>query len=239
MTMTVLDVKEVHSGYGSIPIIQGVSLSVGAGELVALLGSNGAGKTTLLRTIGGLATRMKGTILFNGTDVSRLPAHELARIGVGHVLEGRQLFPFMTVKQNLMLGAYRRAARARASDSLDWVLGLFPVLKRRLGQLAGTLSGGEQQMLAIARTLMLQPKLLLVDEPSLGLAPRVVQTVFDALRRVAETGVAVLAAEQNVPAILRMADRAYVMERGRLVLQGRADALLESDEVKKAYLGVS
>lgn len=233
-----LAVERLEAGYGDVQVLFGVSLAVGAGEMVALVGSNGAGKTTLLRSIHGMARIRSGSIRLDGRPIHHLPVHRIGQLGVAHVLEGRQLFPDMTVRENLLLGAHRAPARPRLRGNLERLLELFPVLGERLRQRAGTLSGGQQQMLAIARALMLEPRLLLVDEPSLGLAPLLVEELFRALAAVKQEGIAVVLAEQNVHLALRIADRACVIEEGRVVLEGPAPALLDDPRIRDAYLGV-
>ncbi len=233
--MLVLEILDVEAGYGKAQVLWGVSLTVGAGELVALLGANGAGKTTTLRVISGLCRPWRGQVRLNGVDLGPMSAASRARMGLGHVPEGRQLFPLMTVIENLRLGA-AFLAMDRFEASLGWVFELFPRLAERRNQLAGTLSGGEQQMLAIARALMGQPKVLLVDEPSLGLAPNLAQEVLSVFESVRSRGVGVLLVEQNVALSLEVADRGYVLEHGRVVLEGSASSLREDPAVQRAYL---
>lgn len=234
-----LEVRGLKAGYGKVRVLWGIDLHVGDRELVALIGANGAGKTTLLRTISGLAHPTEGEIRFRGLEITRWKPFEVVALGIAHVPEGRELFPFMTVQENLELGALPRpAARIKIQQTLDEVYRIFPQLLRRRSQLAGTLSGGEQQMVAIARALMSKPELLLVDEPSHGLSPLMVRIVFEALREIHASGVSVLLVEQNVVQSLRMANRAYVMENGRIALQGAGNELLGSSYVKEAYLRV-
>ncbi|GJD50865.1 High-affinity branched-chain amino acid transport ATP-binding protein LivF [Methylobacterium crusticola] len=233
-----LTLEGVHAGYGATTILHDVSLEVGAGEVVTIIGANGAGKTTTLRTVAGLLAPSSGRITFEGEDVTRLSGHRMVERGVTLVPEGRQLFPEMTVRENLLMGAYRRAARQRQARTLDEVLDLFPRVRERLGQNAGSLSGGEQQMVAIARGMMARPKLLMFDEPSLGLAPLVVAQVFAVVDRIVRTGVTVLIVEQNVFHTLQVADRGYVLENGEIVLRDDARALLANDHVRRAYLGI-
>ncbi|WP_298958326.1 ABC transporter ATP-binding protein [uncultured Methylobacterium sp.] len=233
-----LTLEGIHAGYGATTILQDVSMEVAAGEVVTIVGANGAGKTTTLRTIAGLLTPTAGRITFEGEDVTRLSGHEMVDRGVTLIPEGRQLFPEMTVRENLLMGAYRRAARARQAETLDEVLELFPRVRERLDQNAGSLSGGEQQMVAIARGMMARPKLLMFDEPSLGLAPIVVSQVFAVVDRIVRTGVTVLIVEQNVFHTLQVADRGYVLENGEIVLRDAAKALLANDHVRRAYLGI-
>ncbi|RVU16433.1 ABC transporter ATP-binding protein [Methylobacterium oryzihabitans] len=233
-----LTLEGIHAGYGATTILHDVSMEVAAGEVVTIVGANGAGKTTTLRTIAGLLTPTSGRITFEGEDVTRLSGHEMVDRGVTLIPEGRQLFPEMTVRENLLMGAYRRAARARQGETLDEVLDLFPRVRERLDQNAGSLSGGEQQMVAIARGMMARPKLLMFDEPSLGLAPIVVSQVFAVVDRIVRTGVTVLIVEQNVFHTLQVADRGYVLENGEIVLRDAAKALLANDHVRRAYLGI-
>ena len=233
-----LAVDGIDVFYGDVQALWEVSLEVHQGEVVALLGSNGAGKTTTIRTISGLIRPRAGRIAFGGREIQRLPAHEVVALGIAQVPEGRRLWPNLTVAENLRLGAYPTRARARLAEQRERMLELFPRLAERRDQLAGTLSGGEQQMLAIARALMSQPTLLMLDEPSLGLAPIVVQEVFRTLRDIRQAGVTVLLVEQNVHQALELADRGYVLETGRVVLQGPSADLLANPEVRTAYLGM-
>jgi branched-chain amino acid transport system ATP-binding protein len=233
----VLEVSGLQAGYGKVQVLWGVDLRVAEGEFVALIGANGAGKTTLLRTISGLIRPLAGTVRYRGHPLHDRRPVEIVALGIAHVPEGRELFPMMTVLDNLELGAWARPeARARVRESLEDAYRLFPRLADRRYQPAGTLSGGEQQMLAIARALMSRPTCLLVDEPSLGLSPRLVQTVFAALYEINRAGVSILLVEQNVRQSLRLAHRAYVMENGRIVLQGAGADLLDSPHVREAYL---
>jgi len=233
-----LEVEQLEVFYGDVQALWGVSFSVVAGEIVTLVGSNGAGKTTTLRAISGLLKPTSGVIRFMGQEIQSLPPHQIVERGIAQVPEGRKLWPWMTVLENLELGAYTREARRRKKESIAWAFALFPRLRERRNQLAGTLSGGEQQMLAIARSLMSRPKLLMFDEPSLGLAPLLVAEVFRVIREINTQGVTVLLIEQNLHYALRLADRAYVLETGRIALQGRGQQLLENDYVKTAYLGL-
>jgi branched-chain amino acid transport system ATP-binding protein len=233
-----LTLERVDAGYGATSILHAVSLDVRAGEVVTIVGANGAGKTTTLRTIAGLVRPTRGRILFEDEDVTRLSGHEMVERGVTLIPEGRQLFPEMTVRENLLMGAYRRAARQRQSETLADVLDLFPRVRERLDQNAGSLSGGEQQMVAIARGMMARPKLLMFDEPSLGLAPIVVAQVFAVVDRIVKTGATVLIVEQNVFHTLQVADRGYVLENGEIVLADASAALLDNDHVRRAYLGI-
>jgi len=234
----VLDLRAIDAGYGSFQALFGVSLEVKAGEAVGVIGPNGAGKTTLMRAISGLIRPRAGTITMEGTDVLATPAHRIVSLGIAHVPENRRLFPRLSVEDNLKMGAFMPEARARHAERLDFVFGLFPRLKERRHQLAGTMSGGEQQMCAIGRALMSDPKLLLLDEPSAGLAPVVVQQVFELVRRIRQSGLTVLIVEQNVQQVLRVVDRAYLLEAGTIRTSGTSAEMLESDIIKQAYLGV-
>jgi branched-chain amino acid transport system ATP-binding protein len=233
-----LELTSVRAGYGDFQALFDISLEVRAGEIVTLIGANGAGKTTTLRVISGAVRATTGTVRFAGRDITRLPAHAMPERGISHVPEGRQLFPFMTVEENLDLGAYNRRARPRTRAALDEQLELFPRLKERRRQLAGTLSGGEQQMVAIARGLMAAPDLILLDEPSLGLSPKVTEEVFARIQDIGTRGVTVLIVEQNVIDGLTISDRGYVLENGRVTMQGPAQTLLRDDKVRAAYLGL-
>jgi branched-chain amino acid transport system ATP-binding protein len=232
-----LDLEGIDAGYGGFQALFGVSLEVAAGEAVAVIGPNGAGKTTLLRAISKLIP-IRGRILMEGTDLASVPAHQVVARGIAQVPEGRRLFPGLTVEDNLRMGAFHREARGHYGKRLDFVYGLFPRLKERRDQLAGTMSGGEQQMCAIGRALMSGPKLLLLDEPSAGLAPVVVQQVFELIGRIRGEGFTVLIVEQNVQQVLRVVDRAYLLEVGRIKASGAAAELLASDEIRRAYVGV-
>ena len=232
-----LEVQALETGYGKAQVLFGVALEVEAGQLVALLGANGAGKTTLLRALSGLLRPWKGSVLLGGKDLRGLSPARRARLGLGHVPEGRQLFPLMTVEENLRLGA-AFLAPGREKEGYERVYALFPQLAERRRQLAGTLSGGEQQMLAIGRALMGFPRILLVDEPSLGLSPRLAEEVLLALKEVARGGVGVLLVEQNVALSLEVAERGYVLEHGRVVLEGPAQALAQDPRVREAYLSL-
>lgn len=232
-----LEIRDLEVRYGAIVALHGISLRVSRGEVVTLIGSNGAGKTTTLRTISGLLRASRGSILFEGRPINQMPAHEIVRVGIAQSPEGRGVFPNMSVDENLRLGAYARRDHAEIAKDRERALSLFPRLKERLGQFAGTLSGGEQQMLAIARALLARPRLLLLDEPSLGLAPQLVQTIFKIIREINAAGTTILLVEQNAHMALRVAHRAYVLEVGRIVMEGAAAELGASDEVRKAYLG--
>jgi branched-chain amino acid transport system ATP-binding protein len=233
-----LRLEGIDAGYGATTILHNVSLEVQPGEVVTIIGANGAGKTTTLRTIAGLLQPTAGRVFFEGQDVTRLSAHEIVDLGITLIPEGRQLFPDMTVRENLLMGAYRKAARDRQDQTLEEMLNLFPRVKERLEQNAGSLSGGEQQMVAIARGMMARPKLLMFDEPSLGLAPIIVAQVFEVVDAIVKTGTTVLIVEQNVFHTLKVADRGYVLENGEIVLSDKADALLCNDHVRQAYLGI-
>jgi branched-chain amino acid transport system ATP-binding protein len=234
----VLELKSVDAGYGSFQALFGVNLEVKAGEAVGVIGPNGAGKTTLMRVISGLIRPVRGSISMEGADVLATPPHRIVGLGISHVPENRRLFPLLTVEDNLKMGAFMPAARARHDERLEVVFGLFPRLKERRRQLAGTMSGGEQQMCAIGRALMSDPRLLLLDEPSAGLAPVVVQQVFALVRRIRESGLTVLIVEQNVQQVLHVVDRAYLLEAGTIRSSGSAAEMLASDTIKRAYLGV-
>ncbi len=233
-----LEVKDLNAGYDFLQVLWGVSLHVAEGEFVALIGPNGAGKTTTLRTIAGLLSPMDGEILFKGQSITHLPAHKIARIGISYISENLNLFPKMSVQENLLLGAYSVQDKKKVQQSLEFVFSLFPRLAERRNQLAGTLSGGERKMLAIARGMMSNPQLLLVDEPSLGLAPQLAQRVFDALQELRRQGVTILLVEQNVNVTLEITDRAYVLEQGRIVLEGKSSELKENEHIKNVYLGI-
>jgi len=234
-----LVIADVVAGYGDLVVLRGTNFVVKPNGVVALLGANGAGKTTTLNVISGLtATRMSGQITLDGVDITKMPAHERVDAGIAHVPQGRQLFPFMTVRENLELGAYPKHGRQRERDTLDWLFQIFPKLKERLSQDAGSLSGGEQQMCAIARGLMSQPKYLLLDEPSLGLAPIVVKQVISIIGTIAAKGIGILLVEQNVAQALKLAHYAYVLENAKIAIEGPADQLAHDDRVRKAYLGL-
>ena len=233
-----LDLQSVSAGYGGFQALFDVTMSVKAGEAVAVIGANGAGKTTLLRVISGLIAATSGTMTMEGQDLRATAPHKILETGIAHVPESRRLFPRLSVEDNLKMGAFIPAARARFAERLDYVYGLFPRLKERRTQLAGTMSGGEQQMCAIGRALMSGPKLVLLDEPSMGLAPVIVQQVFDLVRRIRSEGYTVLIVEQNVAQVLKVADRAYLIEVGRIQKSGSAAELLASDDIRKAYMGL-
>jgi branched-chain amino acid transport system ATP-binding protein len=237
MTTPLLEVRGLRVKYGNVEALHGLDLSVGEGEIVAILGANGAGKSTTLRAISGLLRPSGGEILLGGRPVHALPAHALVSLGMSHCPEGRRIFGTLTVLENLALGAFTRRDRAEEGRTLEWIYGLFPVLAERRAQLAGTLSGGEQQMLAIGRALMAKPRLLLLDEPSLGLAPLLVRAIFQTVREINRAGVTVVLVEQNARAALKLAHRGYVLEVGRIVLADAAAALAADPKVQKAYLG--
>ena len=236
--MSALEVRDLDLYYGDAQALEGVSIAAEEGAIVAIVGSNGAGKSSLIRTIAGIESPRRGSIRFRGRDVAGLPSHAVCQLGIGQVAEGRQVFPTMTVRENLEMGAMLPRARARMKSSLEEMFVLFPRLRERERQLAGTLSGGEQQMLAIARCLMGQPELVMFDEPSLGLAPTVVQEVFHTIRRLHERGMTIILVEQNVAVSLKLAQSAYVLENGRIAMQGTGVELLADDRVRQAYLGL-
>ena len=233
-----LELADIDAGYGGFQALFGISMSVKAGEAVAVIGANGAGKTTLLRVISGLLAPTRGAMTMNGVSLRTTPPHKVIETGIAHVPEGRRLFPRLSVESNLRIGAYIPAARAKYAERLDFVYELFPRLKERRMQAAGTLSGGEQQMCAIGRALMSGPKLVLLDEPSMGLAPVIVAQVFQLVRRIRSEGYTVLIVEQNVKQVLKFADRGYLLEAGRIQASGTAQDLLASDEIRKAYMGL-
>jgi branched-chain amino acid transport system ATP-binding protein len=233
-----LELQDLHVRYGSIRALQGVSLNVARGELVALIGSNGAGKTTVLRTISGLLRPSHGTITFEAADITRAATDRIVALGISHCPEGRRIFGGLSVAENLRLGAVAQRDKQAAADDLEMVFALFPLLKERLGQAGGTLSGGEQQMLAIGRALMSRPRLILLDEPSLGLAPLMVERIFETIAALKAQGRTILLVEQNVHHALDVADRAYVLETGRITLEGPADVLRRDPKVEQSYLGV-
>ncbi len=233
-----LELDGLRVKYGNVEALHGISLTVNQGEIVTILGANGAGKSTTLRAISGLLQPSGGEIRFDGRPAHRIPAHERVKLGISQAPEGRRIFGTLTVKENLALGAFTRSDKADIAATAAWIYGLFPVLEKRLDQLAGTLSGGEQQMLAIGRALMAKPRVLLLDEPSLGLAPLLVKAIFQTIREInQQTGVTVVLVEQNARAALKLAHRGYVMEVGRLVLDGPAQQLMEDPKVQGAYLG--
>lgn len=233
-----LELADIKVSYGAAPALWGVSLTVQAGELVCVVGPNGAGKTTLINSIAGLLRANAGSLRFNGQDITALPSHQFVDAGIAIVPEGRRLFTGMSVLDNLELGSFSRTAKPRRAQSLEQVLSLFPALKIKLHSLAGSLSGGQQQMVAIGRALMARPKLLLLDEPSLGLAPAIVLDMFKAIRSINAEGTSVLLVEQNVAMAMELASRAYVMEEGHIVAEGQASELMSRPEIRKAYLGL-
>ena len=234
-----LRVENLRVKYGNIEVLHGVSLAVNQGEIVTILGANGAGKSTTLLSISGLVRVAAGTIFFESSELHKLRAHDIVKHGIAQVPEGRRIFDTLTVQENLNMGAFVRKDSRQVNESREWVYQLFPILEERRQQLAGTLSGGEQQMLAIGRGLMNQPRILLLDEPSLGLAPLLVKAIFQTLKQINESGVTILLVEQNARAALKLANRGYVMEVGRVVLEDTAEALLANPEVQNAYLGGS
>ncbi len=236
--MSLLEVRDLHSGYGDLPVVRGVSFDVEERQIATIVGPNGAGKTTLLKTITGLVKVWSGSITFDGQDVVHTPPHRLPELGLVMVPEGRKLFPFMTVEENLQLGGYAKTARPHIAGSLEDVYELFPVLKERRTQLGGSLSGGEQQMCAIGRAVMAKPKLLILDEPSLGLAPIIVERILGLVRELADRGMTIMLVEQNVHDALDMADQGYVLEQGHVVMRGTGQELLARDDLQAAYLGV-
>ena len=236
--MSLLEVNRIDVHYGDVPALRESSLRVEEGEFISIIGANGAGKTTLVKTISGLLRPVHGEILFCGEKVHHLPAYEITKLGLIQVPEGRRLFPNMTVLENLEIGAYIPEARRMRSKNLEFVFQIFPILQERMHQLAGTLSGGQQQMVAISRGLMAKPKLLVLDEPSLGLSPILVQQTFSIVKDINEKGISIFLVEQNVFHSLSLANRGYVLENGRIVLEGNGKELLRNDHVKKSYLGI-
>lgn len=235
--MAMLEVKDLQVFYGMIQAIKGISFEVNEGEVIALIGANGAGKTTILHTITGLVEAKSGTVEFEGTNITKMPGHKIVTLGMAHVPEGRRVFSELTVLENLRMGAYTRKDKNEVEKSLKMVYERFPRLEERKNQLAGTLSGGEQQMLAMGRALMSHPKIILMDEPSMGLSPIFVNEIFDIIKEVSAGGTTVLLVEQNAKKALSIADRAYVLETGKIVLEGDAKELMNDESVKKAYLG--
>ena len=235
--MAMLKVNDLQVYYGVIQALKGISFEVNEGEVIALIGANGAGKTTILHTITGLIESKAGSVQFEGKDITKMPGHKIVTLGMAHVPEGRRVFADLSVYENLKLGAYTRTDKAEIAESLEMVYKRFPRLKERKNQLAGTLSGGEQQMLAMGRALMSKPKIILMDEPSMGLSPLFVNEIFDIIREVSEAGTTVLLVEQNAKKALSIADSAYVLDTGKIVLEGNAQELMNDESVKKAYLG--
>lgn len=235
--MSMLQIEDIQVYYGAINAVKGISFDVEKGEIIALIGANGAGKTTILHTISGLIRAKSGKIIFNGTDITKTKAHKIVEMGMAHVPEGRRIFQGLTVYENLMLGAYTRKDGAEKKESLDNVFKRFPRLEERRTQIAGTLSGGEQQMLAMGRALMSRPSIILMDEPSMGLSPLYVNEIFDIIKSVNASGTTVLLVEQNAKKALSVANRAYVLETGKIALSGKAEDLINDESVRKAYLG--
>ena len=235
--MAMLEVKDLEVYYGMIQAIKGISFEVNKGEVIALIGANGAGKTTTLHTITGLLSPKKGSVMFEGKDITKIPAHKIVSMGMAHVPEGRRVFADLSVYENLKLGAYTRKDKENLNKDLESIYERFPRLAERKNQSAGTLSGGEQQMLAMGRALMSKPSIILMDEPSMGLSPILVNEIFDIIESISKSGTTVLLVEQNAKKALSIADRAYVLETGKIVTSGKASELLENDSLKKAYLG--
>ena len=235
--MAMLEVKDLHVHYGVIEAIKGIDFEVNKGEVIALIGANGAGKTTILHTVTGLIQPTKGTITFEGKDIKKTPGYKIVSLGMAHVPEGRRVFAQLSVYENLLMGAYTRKDKEEIENTLRIVYDRFPRLEERKGQMAGTLSGGEQQMLAMGRALMSHPNIILMDEPSMGLSPIFVNEIFDIIQQVSKTGTTVLLVEQNAKKALSIADRAYVLETGKIVLTGDAKELMDNESIKKAYLG--
>ena len=235
--MAMLEVKDLQVSYGMIQAIKGISFEVNQGEVIALIGANGAGKTTILHTVTGLLDPKAGSIMFEGQDITKVPAHKIVSMGMAHVPEGRRVFAQLSVYDNLKMGAYTRKDKNEIEESLEMVYKRFPRLEERKNQMAGTLSGGEQQMLAMGRALMSKPKIILMDEPSMGLSPIFVNEIFDIIQEVSASGTTVLLVEQNAKKALSIADRAYVLETGNIALEGDAKVLMNDDSIKKAYLG--
>ena len=235
--MALLEIKDLEVYYGMIQAIKGVSFQVQEGEVIALIGANGAGKTTILHTITGLLEAKKGSVIFDGKDITKTPAHKIVSMGMAHVPEGRRVFANLSVYQNLKMGAYTRKDKQEIEETLKTVYKRFPRLEERKNQLAGTLSGDEQQMLAMGRALMSHPRIILMDEPSMGLSPIFVNEIFDIIKEVSASGTTVLLVEQNAKKALSISDRGYVLETGKIVLEGNSEDLLNNDSIKKAYLG--
>lgn len=235
--MAILEVNNLVVSYGLIKAIKGVTFHVDKGEIVALIGANGAGKTTVMHAINGILPKESGTVIFKGEDVTKLPAHKLAYKGLTQVPEGRRIFQELTVKDNLILGAYSVKDKKRAKDKIEEIYEIFPRLKERANQIGGTLSGGEQQMLAVGRAMMSDPETLLLDEPSMGLSPLFVNVIFDTIKKINKSGTTILLVEQNAKKALSIADRAYVLETGKIVKEGKGSELLDDPKIKQAYLG--
>jgi branched-chain amino acid transport system ATP-binding protein len=238
MTMKLLTIKNLHSGYGDVKVIKGISLEINSGEIVSIVGANGAGKTTLLNTISGVITANSGEISFDGQRIEQLPPHEITDLGIIHVPEGRKIFPMFTVYENLLIGSTMPRTIKERKNNLERVYELLPRLAERKTQVGSTLSGGEQQMLAIGRALMGMPRILMLDEPSLGLSPKLVSTVFEIIQRINGQGITVVLVEQNVKQALKLSQRAYVLENGMIALEGSSDEIINNPRVKKAYLGL-
>jgi len=236
--MLLLKVDKLDVFYGDIQVLFDISIEVSHGEIISIVGANAAGKSTFLRSLSGLLKKMSGSIIFNGKQLAGRPPYEIVEKGIVHVPEGRRIFPLLSVKENLEIGAYSQRSQVKMDELLDEIYDIFPVLVEHKSQLAGSLSGGEQQMLAIARGLMARPTLLTIDEPSLGLAPMLVEKTFQVLETIKQENVTILLVEQNVVRALNMSDRAYVLENGRIVLKGRGEDLLKDDHLKKAYMGI-
>ncbi|HHU18219.1 MAG TPA: ABC transporter ATP-binding protein [Clostridiales bacterium] len=232
-----LSIKNLNVKYDNIRVVHDVSLNIENGELIALIGANGAGKSTILKTLSGLIRPESGHIFFEGKEITKLPSHEIVEKGIIHVPEGRQIFAKMTIEENLKLGAYQQKDKNLIKEKMELAFDLFPILKQRIRQLAGTLSGGEQQMLAIGRALQGNPKLLLLDEPSMGLSPLMTQQVFDVLTKLKDSGITMLLVEQNAYDALEISDRTYILETGRIIMEGKSSKLIEDPKVKEAYLG--
>lgn len=235
--MAMLEIKDLEVYYGVIQAIKGISFEVNKGEVIALIGANGAGKTTILHTITGLLSPKKGSVMYEGTDITKTPAHKIVSLGMAHVPEGRRVFADLSVYENLKMGAYTRKDKNEVEETLERVYERFPRLKERKNQMAGTLSGGEQQMLAMGRAMMSKPKLLMLDEPSMGLAPLLVEQIFKIIEELHDAGTTILLVEQNAQVALSIADRAYVLETGNISMSGDAKELLADDRVRRAYLG--
>ncbi len=233
-----LELKDIHTYYGNIHALKGISLTIEKGEILCLIGANGAGKSTTLMSISGVTPPRSGSVVFNGEEITRQTTERIVSLGITQVPEGRMIFPQLTVRENLMMGAYLRRDKDGIARDVDHVYGLFPVLRERVGQMGGTLSGGEQQMLAIGRALMARPSLLLLDEPSLGLAPLVVENIFEIIQQINQGGTTVLLVEQNAQMALQISHRGYVLETGKVTLQGSAKDLLNDPKVRSAYLGL-
>jgi branched-chain amino acid transport system ATP-binding protein len=234
-----LEITTIDVYYGEVQALRNVSVQVLSGESVTVIGANGAGKSTLLKTVSGLLRPREGSLRLDGHDLRKIPPYEIAALGIAHVPEGRRVFAELSVRENLEMGAYLREAKKKRPETMSWVFEIFPILKERAGQLGGTLSGGEQQMLAIARGLMLRPRLLMLDEPSLGLAPIMAETTFEKIDEIHREGISILLVEQNVMRALTLVQRGYILGNGQIVLQGTAQELLENDQVKDAYLGLA